>query len=115
MAAGNGLHAAVLGLKAAALTAPYDVPIWLPDVLTALAAASSAPPPAGKVQAQTQQNESIDVLTAMAAASSAPPPTSKVRSLHQISRLTGSINWRHDGAGGRLLRAAAHRQGVRHR
>lgn len=39
----------MLGLKAAALTAPYDVPPWLPDVLTALAAAASAPPPTGKV------------------------------------------------------------------
>jgi len=49
VAAGGGLHAAVLGLKAAALTAPYDVPSWLPEVLTALAAAASAPPPTGKV------------------------------------------------------------------
>lgn len=48
-AAGAGLHAAVLGLRAAALTAPYDVPAWLPDVLLALAAAASAPPPTGMV------------------------------------------------------------------
>ncbi len=50
-AAGSGLHAAVLGLKAAAMTAPYGVPPWLPDVLTALAAAATAPPPTGKVPA----------------------------------------------------------------
>lgn len=30
------LHAAVLGLQAAAATAPYHVPDWLPDLLCAL-------------------------------------------------------------------------------
>ena len=34
-AAGAGLHAAVLGLRAAAGTAPYTVPPWLPGVLSA--------------------------------------------------------------------------------
>jgi Domain of unknown function (DUF3437) len=51
-AAGAGLHAAVLGLRAAAGTAPYTVPPWLPGVLSGLAAAASAPPPTGKVGEQ---------------------------------------------------------------
>ena len=51
---GGGLHAAVLGLKAAAATAPYDTPAWLPEVLVALAGAASLPPPIGKVETNQQ-------------------------------------------------------------
>ena len=39
-----GLHAAVLGLQAAAATAPYDIPDWLPDVL---GVPPHRPPPPG--------------------------------------------------------------------
>eukprot|EP00884_Botryococcus_braunii_P020190 jgi/Botrbrau1/6855/Bobra.152_2s0014.1 len=38
-------HAVVLGLKACVLSAPYDVPCWLPDVLLALVRSSSEPIP----------------------------------------------------------------------
>ena len=37
--------AAVLALRAFVLSAPYDVPSWLPDVLLALVRAGADPPP----------------------------------------------------------------------
>ena len=46
--AGPGMaekHAAVLGLQAFVQLAAYDVPAWLPTVLTSLAAAASEPAP----------------------------------------------------------------------
>lgn len=38
-------HAVVLGLKAFVLCTPYDVPLWLPEILLALVQASTQPPP----------------------------------------------------------------------
>ncbi len=48
MAAGPGLperHAAVLGLQAFVQLSAYDVPPWLPGVLTALTSAAVEPAP----------------------------------------------------------------------
>lgn len=47
-AAVMGRHAAVLALRAVAACAPYDAPRWLPEILVALAAASSDAAPTGK-------------------------------------------------------------------
>lgn len=38
-------HAVVMGLKACVLSAPYDVPLWLPDILMALVRSASEPNP----------------------------------------------------------------------
>jgi proteasome activator subunit 4 len=38
-------HGPILGLSALVMSAPYDVPAWLPEVLLVLAGASSEPPP----------------------------------------------------------------------
>ena len=38
-------HGVVLGLKAFVLSAPYDVPPWLPEVLMALVRLAVEPPP----------------------------------------------------------------------
>jgi len=42
------LHGAVLTLAAIAMTQPYDLPAWLPDVLVALSAHFDSPDPVGK-------------------------------------------------------------------
>ena len=54
----------MLGLKAAAATAPYDTPAWLPEVLVALAGAASLPPPIGKVETKiTTEMENHPLLS----------------------------------------------------
>ncbi|CAI7867273.1 unnamed protein product, partial [Closterium sp. NIES-54] len=41
------MHGSALGLAAAVRSAPYDVPLWLPDVLLSLASLAQEPAPVG--------------------------------------------------------------------
>ncbi|CAI5473328.1 unnamed protein product, partial [Closterium sp. Yama58-4] len=41
------MHGSALGLAAAVRSAPYDVPLWLPDVLLSLASLAGEPAPVG--------------------------------------------------------------------
>jgi proteasome activator subunit 4 len=40
-------HAVIMGLQGCIMSAPYDIPSWLPKVLIALVRAASEPPPIG--------------------------------------------------------------------
>ena len=50
----------MLALRAFVLSAPYDVPPWLPDVLLALVRAGADPPPVRPWRMLLQSNRHCD-------------------------------------------------------